>query len=86
MPFCQSAVAGFLAAEVTDFICEMNDVDNRSKEFYKAGSCALVGGTVGVLTADPIGLSIVAAETTTHLIAGAFDLELPKLPPTLSHA
>ena len=85
MPFCQSAVLGFLAAEVTDFVCEMKGVDNRKKELLKAGACAVVGGTSAVATVDPAGGGIVVAETLTHLTAAAFDLKLPKLPPTLTH-
>lgn len=71
MPLCQSALVGFVAAEIAGFICDQNDVPKSQKELWKAGACATFGGAVGAATLDPAGLGIVAAETITHLICAA---------------
>jgi hypothetical protein len=88
MPLCQSALAGFIAAELTDLVCEMNDINPTHKELYKAGACATVGGAVGVATVDPVGLGIVAAETVAHLIfaaMGGAPEGAKAIPPNLWH-
>lgn len=87
MPLCQSALFGYIAAELTEIYCHSQGETNPRKiELYKAGACAAVGGTSAVLTVDPLGGALVAAETIAHLASAATGVQLPKLPPELSHA
>lgn len=77
MPFLQSALAGFFAAEIAGKVSESNGADNQKKELTKAAACAIVGGITAVATVDPVGGAVVAVETATHLIAAATDTEMP---------